>query len=77
MTKKERYKLAKIVFDFVELRTRLNSPADGDLVANDATDRFKEIRTKFKLKPELIEIIEDSYSLDEEDKEFLKDYVSS
>ena len=76
MTKKEKYDLAKIVFEFTEVRTRLNSPSDRDLVANEASERFKEIREKFKLKDELINIIENDYSLDEDDKEFLKHYVS-
>lgn len=76
MTKKEKYDLAKIVFEFTEVRTRLNSPSDGDLVANEANERFKEISKKFKLKDELIDIIENDYSLDEDDKEFLKRYVS-
>ena len=76
MTKKEKYDLAKIVFEFTEVRKRLNSPSDGDLVANEANERFKEISKKFKLKDELIDIIENDYSLDDEDKEFLKHYVS-
>ena len=76
MTKKEKHDLAKIVFEFIEVRTRLNSPSDGDLVANEANERFKEISKKFKLKDELIDIIENDYSLDEDDKEFLKYYVS-
>lgn len=76
MNKKERYELAKIVYTFIEVRTRLNAPQDGDLVANEASERFNEIATKFKLKDELIEIIDDDYSTDDEDKEFLKDFVS-
>ena len=76
MTKKEKYDLATKVFEFTEVRTRLNSPSDGDLVANEANERFKEISKKFKLKDELIDIIENDYSLDEDDKEFLKRYVS-
>ena len=61
MTKKEKYDLAKIVFEFTEVRTRLNSPSDGDLVANEANERFKEISKKFKLKDELIDIIENYF----------------
>lgn len=76
MTKKERYQLAKIVYQFVELSTRLNAPNDGDLVANEAAERFREIRTMFNLKDELVVLIENDYSLDDEDKHFLRDFIS-
>lgn len=75
MTITEKKQLAKIVYEFIELKTRYNSMVDADVVANNASDLFNTITKKFKLKKEIIEIIKDDDNTDDEDKAFLIDYV--
>ncbi|GIJ92800.1 hypothetical protein CAPN002_00180 [Capnocytophaga stomatis] len=75
MTAKEKQDLAELIYEFIEFKTAHNAPADAFDVVNTATDVVERIRKHFKLGKELKECILKDDATDEEDKEFLLNYI--
>ena len=71
MRAKEKEQLVKIVYNFYEFKSGINGH-DSASVANVACDEFERIIKTFDIKKELLQEVENDYTLDEQGIEYFK-----